>query len=44
MSMKLGRSLKWDPATHTVIGDKEATQMLAREYRKGYKHPNPKDV
>ncbi|MGL4422960.1 MAG: Gfo/Idh/MocA family protein, partial [Gemmataceae bacterium] len=26
LSMKLGRTLKWDPATHTVLNDAEATK------------------
>jgi predicted dehydrogenase len=38
-SMMLGRSLEFDPATHTVVGDAEATAMLKREYRKPYVHP-----
>jgi predicted dehydrogenase len=38
-AMKLGRSLEFDPATHTVVGDAEATAMLKREYRKPYVHP-----
>jgi predicted dehydrogenase len=38
-SMMLGRSLEFDPATHTVVGDAEATTMLKREYRKPYVHP-----
>ncbi len=41
MSMKLGRSLKWDPATHTVVGDEAATRLLRREYRKPWVHPEP---
>ncbi|QDT12956.1 Gfo/Idh/MocA family protein [Planctomycetes bacterium K23_9] len=39
-SLKLGRSFKFDPATHTVVGDDEATAMLKREYRKPYVHPS----
>lgn len=39
ISQKLGRSLRWDPATHRVIGDNEANRLLARPYRAPWKHP-----
>ncbi len=39
LSMKLGRTLTWDPATHTVIGDDEATKLLKRPYRAPWVHP-----
>jgi hypothetical protein len=32
--MKLGRKLRWDDATDDIIGDKEASAMLSRPYRK----------
>jgi predicted dehydrogenase len=38
-SMKLGRSLEFDPASHTIVNDDEATQTMKREYRKPYVHP-----
>jgi predicted dehydrogenase len=38
-SLKLGRSLEFDPETHAVVGDAEATATLARPYRKPYVHP-----
>jgi predicted dehydrogenase len=38
-AMKLGRTLEFDPETHTVPGDEEANALLAREYRKPYIHP-----
>lgn len=44
MSMKLGRPLSYDPASKTVKGDKEATAMLARNYRKPWQHPNLKNI
>ncbi len=34
MSMKLGRKLRWDPEKEEIIGDKEASAMLVRPYRK----------
>ena len=40
-AMKLGRTLVWDPATHTVVGDEEAQALLARRYRKPWVHPEP---
>ena len=39
LSMQLGRSLTWDAAKHQVIDDAEASRLLARSYRAGYKHP-----
>ncbi len=41
IAMKLGRTLEWDPATHTVKGDEEATKLLRREYREPWVHPEP---
>ncbi|PAY15530.1 oxidoreductase [Rhodopirellula sp. SM50] len=40
VSMELGRSLEFDPATHTIVGDDEATAKLKRPYRKPYMHPS----
>ncbi|MGN6133565.1 MAG: gfo/Idh/MocA family oxidoreductase, partial [Aureliella sp.] len=39
LSQRLGRSLAWDPATHTVSGDAEATALLQRAYRQPWQHP-----
>jgi predicted dehydrogenase len=33
MSMRLGRSIRWDPEKQEVIGDKEAAAMCSRPYR-----------
>lgn len=44
LAMKLGRTLTWDPATHTVLGDDEANKLLARPYRAPYVHPDPASV
>jgi hypothetical protein len=41
MSMKLGRTLAWDPAKQQVTGDDEANQLLRRPYRKPWIHPEP---
>jgi predicted dehydrogenase len=34
ISLRLGRSVKWDPVKETIPGDKEAAAMLVRPYRK----------
>jgi predicted dehydrogenase len=39
LSMKLGRSLKWDAARQMVIGDDEANRLLHRPYRSPWVHP-----
>jgi predicted dehydrogenase len=39
LSMKLGRTLKWDAAGQKVVGDEEANRMLHRPYRKPWVHP-----
>ena len=44
LSMQLGRTLNWDPITHTVVGDEEATKLLKRPYRQPWVHPDPKNV
>jgi predicted dehydrogenase len=33
MSLRLGRSIRWDPEKEAVIGDKEAAAMCVRPYR-----------
>lgn len=44
LSLQLGRSLEWDPVTHTVAGDAEANALLARPYRAPWVHPDPYKV
>ena len=44
LSMQLGRSFTWDPATHQVVGDAEANRLLARPYRAPWVHPDPAKV
>ncbi|MDX2269764.1 MAG: Gfo/Idh/MocA family oxidoreductase [Bryobacter sp.] len=34
ISLRLGRSLKWDPVKEEIAGDREANAMLERPYRK----------
>jgi predicted dehydrogenase len=41
LSMDLGRSLAFDPKTHTIPGDEEATKRLRRPYRAPWVHPEP---
>ncbi len=43
LSQQLGRSLAFDPASHTIPGDDQATALLRRPYRNGYRHPDPVD-
>jgi predicted dehydrogenase len=33
MSLKLGRTIRWDPENEQVIGDKEAAAMCVKQYR-----------
>lgn len=44
MSMKLGRSLKWDAAAGKVVGDDEANKLLSRPYRAPWVHPDPAKI
>jgi predicted dehydrogenase len=39
LSMDLGRTLAWDPATGRIANDDEANRLLARTYRAPYVHP-----
>lgn len=41
LSMQLGRSLTWDPATQTIVNDAEANKYLRRPYREPWIHPEP---
>jgi predicted dehydrogenase len=38
-SLKLGRTLEWDPKTRRVVADDEANKLLARPYRGPWVHP-----
>ncbi|MDR1382697.1 MAG: Gfo/Idh/MocA family oxidoreductase [Planctomycetaceae bacterium] len=39
LSLKIGRSVRWDHEKLQCIGDDEANQFLRREYRKPYSYP-----
>jgi predicted dehydrogenase len=39
LSYKLGRSIEWDGAKETVIGDAEANKHLSRKYRGSWEYP-----
>jgi predicted dehydrogenase len=41
LSMKLGRSLAWDPAQQQIKGDDDANRLLRRPYRTPWVHPEP---
>lgn len=39
LSMKTGRPLVYDPEKRIIVGDREATGLLLRPYRKPWEHP-----
>jgi predicted dehydrogenase len=43
IAMELERPLEYDPKLRIVKNDTEATQLLQRPYRSGWKHPLPED-
>ena len=44
MSMRLGRSLEWDPVAGNILNDDQANTLLARPYREPWVHPHPDRV
>ena len=44
LSMKLGRTLTWDPEAGRVVADDEANRLLRRPYRAPWVHPEPRQV
>lgn len=41
LSMRLGRSVRWDGEKEQILGDAEANRLLRREYREPWKYPSP---
>jgi predicted dehydrogenase len=39
LSLKLGRSVRWDGAKEVIVGDPEANKLLRRDYRAPWKYP-----
>jgi len=39
IAMEVGRKIKWDPATETIIDDPEAARLLGHSYRKPWQLP-----
>lgn len=37
IAMEMGRTIKWNPATETIVDDPGAERLLARSYRKPYR-------
>ena len=44
LSMKLGRTLKWDAQAGKIVGDDEANRLLRRAYRQPWAHPEATSV
>ena len=44
LSMLLGRTLHWDSANGRIVGDDDASALMARPYRKPWEHPGPEEV
>jgi hypothetical protein len=39
IAIEVGRKIRWDPKTETIIGDPEASRLLSRSYRKPWQLP-----
>jgi hypothetical protein len=39
LSLKLGRSIRFDPATEKIVGDREAARLAIPNYRAPWKFP-----
>ena len=39
LSLKLGRSIRFDPATEKIVGDPEAARLAVPKYRAPWKFP-----
>jgi len=42
LSLKLGRSVRWDGVKESIVGDEEANTLLARPYRAPWVYPDGK--
>ena len=40
LSLKLGRSVRWDGRKEVIVGDEEANKLLSRPYRAPWKYPD----
>jgi hypothetical protein len=40
LSLKLGRSVRWDGQKEVILNDPEANKLLKREYRDPWKYPD----
>jgi len=40
LSLKLGRSVRWDGEKEVIVGDEEANKLLRRDYRAPWKYPD----
>jgi hypothetical protein len=39
LSLKLGRSIRFDPTTESIVGDDEAARLAVPTYRSPWKFP-----
>ena len=39
IAMEVGRKIRWDPATETIIGDDNAARLLGHSYRRPWQLP-----
>ena len=39
LSLKIGRAIRFDPATEKIVGDEEAARLAVPEYRDPWKFP-----
>ena len=39
IAMEVGRKIRWDPKTETILGDPEAERLLGHSYRKPWQLP-----
>jgi hypothetical protein len=39
LSLKLGRAIRFDPATERIVGDREAAELAVPRYRSPWKFP-----